>query len=127
MLAKMGYADVTNHIISPKILDLLGSKIFLMHGFARLYLNNKWIKVTPTFNASLCEKMRVKPLDFDGENDSMFQEYNMEGNKHMEYLQYHDDFEDVPYKYLTDLYLTNYPKLCEAGSHISFDFYKDLQ
>ncbi len=124
--SKMGYADVTNHIISPKILDLLGGKIFLMHGFSQVFLKDRWIKVTPTFNASLCTKMNVEPLNFDGENDCIFQQFNGAGNKHMEYLQYHPEFEDVPYEFLTELYLTKYPKLCQANSHISFDFYNNL-
>lgn len=121
--SKMGYADVTNHIMSSKVLELLNGNMFYMHGFCRVFLKDKWIKVTPTFNASLCDKMKVEPLNFDGENDSLFQQFNIEGNKHMEYLQYYDEFEDVPYDYLTDLYLTNYPKLCKAGEHITFDIY----
>lgn len=125
---KMGYADVTNHIISPKILDLLnGNKVFYMHGFCRLYLNYRWIKVTPTFNKELCEKMRVAPLEFDGENDCLFQQYNSEGNKLMEYITYYDEFEDIPFDYLTKLYLESYPKLCSVGNQHSFDFYKNIQ
>ncbi|MFZ2508998.1 MAG: transglutaminase domain-containing protein [Steroidobacteraceae bacterium] len=40
---------------------------FAYHGFTELWLEGRWIKVTPTFNRSLCERFGVKTRDFERE------------------------------------------------------------
>ncbi|HAC88190.1 MAG TPA: transglutaminase family protein, partial [Gammaproteobacteria bacterium] len=50
------------------------------------------------FNLSLCDKFDLKPLEFDGQNDSLFHEFDQKGNKHMEYLQDRGFFADVPFE-----------------------------
>ena len=104
--AKIGFADVTNHLSSPKLLALLRTDVFTMHGYVAVYLNGKWIKATPTFNKQLCKRMGTKTLEFDGEQDSLFQEFTEQGEKHMEYLQDWGTFGQMP----TDLILQNFNK-----------------
>ncbi|MCP3901745.1 MAG: transglutaminase [Desulfobacteraceae bacterium] len=70
--------------------------VFVYHGFAELYLNEKWIKATPAFDLNLCEKAHIKPLEFNGTYDSIFHEFNTKGTKHMEYLKDHGHFADLP-------------------------------
>lgn len=94
--ARLGFADVRNHLTTKKLRERMGTDIFLYHGFTELFLEGKWIRVTPTFNLSLCDKFGVKPLDWDGETDALFHPFDKERRKHMEYIRYHGSFADVP-------------------------------
>jgi transglutaminase-like putative cysteine protease len=107
--ARLGFADVRNHLATRKLLDALGSDIFIWHGYTELHIDGKWVKATPAFNLSLCEKAGVRPLEFDGTEDSIFHEFDVEGNRHMEYVADHGSFEDLPLERLVDEYRAFYP------------------
>lgn len=109
--ARVGFADVRNHLCTPRLLDTLGSDIFIFHGFTELYIEGKWVRVTATFNKSLCEKFKVKPLEFDGVNESLFHEFDQLGRKHMEYLHYHGVFADLPFNLMMEKVIEGYPKM----------------
>ncbi|MEE3169925.1 MAG: cysteine protease, partial [Pseudomonadota bacterium] len=98
--SRLGLADVRNHLSSPRLIEWLRSDIFRMHGYIELFLNDRWVKATPAFNRQLCELMKVAPLEFDGVHDSMFQEYTEEGEAHMEYVNDHGLFDDVPHDFI---------------------------
>jgi len=100
--SRLGLADVRNHLSSPKLIEWLRSDIFRMHGFIELYLNGRWVKATPAFNRQLCELMKVEPLAFDGIHDSVFQEYTESGQAHMEYINDHGVFADVPHDFIVE-------------------------
>ncbi|WP_372982983.1 transglutaminase family protein [Marinobacter sediminum] len=109
--SRLGLADVRNHLSSPKLIEWLQSDIFRMHGFIELYLNGRWVKATPAFNRQLCELMRVAPLEFDGIHDSVFQEYTDAGQAHMEYVNDHGVFDDVPHAFIVTGIENAYPHL----------------
>ncbi|WP_417568180.1 transglutaminase-like domain-containing protein [Marinobacter sp.] len=109
--SRLGLADVRNHLSSPKLIEWLQSDIFRMHGFIELYLNGRWVKATPAFNRQLCELMRVEPLEFDGLHDSIFQEYTDSGQAHMEYINDHGVFDDLPHVFIVDGIRSAYPHL----------------
>ncbi|WP_046384162.1 transglutaminase-like domain-containing protein [Pseudomonas veronii] len=94
--ARIGLADVRNHLSTPRLIALLKSDVFAMHGYTELYLNGRWVKATPAFNQQLCELFDVPPLAFDGINDSVFHAFNRQGKRSMEYLVDHGQFADVP-------------------------------
>jgi transglutaminase-like putative cysteine protease len=93
---RVGFATVRNHVATRKLLDFLGSDLFVYHGFVELLLEGKWVKATPAFNRELCVRHGVPPLEFDGRKDSMFQPYNPEKKKYMEYVEYHGTYADIP-------------------------------
>ncbi|WP_296623395.1 transglutaminase family protein [Marivirga sp.] len=109
--SRLGFANVRNHIGTAKLEAVLQTDVLVFHGYAEIYLNGKWIKVTPVFNKELCEKLNVKPLDFNPEGDSIFQEYNEKGGKFMEYLHQYDHFEDIPYEFFMGELIKYYPHL----------------
>jgi transglutaminase-like putative cysteine protease len=94
--ARLGLADVRNHLLTRQLFDFMGSDLFVYHGFVELFLDGKWVKATPAFNKELCEKHRVPPLEFNGREDSLFQPYNLEKQKFMEYVAFRGTFWDVP-------------------------------
>ena len=107
--ARPGYADVKNHLASQRLLDLLGTDLFPWHSYCEAYLDGKWVKSTPSFNLTLCEKFDLKPLEFDGENDSLFHEFDQIGNKHMEYVKERGTFVDVPMDEIIETFSALYP------------------
>ena len=94
--SRVGFATVRNHLATPKLIEFLGSDLFVCHGFTEFYLAGKWVKATPTFNVDLCKKHKVIPLEFNGREDSIFQTYNMEKKEFMEYLDFHGTYADIP-------------------------------
>jgi transglutaminase-like putative cysteine protease len=96
--ARLGFADVRNHLSTPKLLERMGgSDLFIWHGYTELALDGGWVKVTPAFNIELCERFGVLPLDFDGEHDALFHPYTADGRAHMEYVRYRGTFEELPF------------------------------
>ncbi|MCK5748977.1 MAG: transglutaminase family protein, partial [Oricola sp.] len=63
--AALGFADVRNHLNTPKLQELMGTDLFIYHGYVQLWLDGEVYKVTPAFNIELCERFEVKPLVFD--------------------------------------------------------------
>jgi transglutaminase-like putative cysteine protease len=110
---RVGFSDVRNHLSSEKLKQVMQSDVFAWHGYTEFYLDNKWVKATPAFNQLLCDKAGIKPLDFDGINDSIFHEFDQAGDKHMEYLNEHGHFDDVPFQAIVEAYKEHYPLLSE--------------
>jgi len=94
--SRIGFSTVQNHLATKQLLEYIGSNIFVYHGYMEFYLGDKWIKVTPAFNIELCEKHSIKPLEFNGCEDSIFHPYNEKQNKFMEYLKDHGTYSDIP-------------------------------
>lgn len=109
--SRLEFADVKNHISSEKFVEMLKSDIFAMHGITQLFIDGKWVKCTPAFNKELCALFNVDPLEFDGENDSMFHEFDKADNKFMEYVAYHGVFDDFPRDYFVGVMILNYPHI----------------
>jgi transglutaminase-like putative cysteine protease len=94
--SRVGLADVRNHLATKQLIEFIGSNLFVYHGFVEFYLEGKWVKATPAFNNSLCRRHKVLPLEFNGREDSLFQPYNTDDQKFMEYIKIHGTFSDVP-------------------------------
>ncbi len=110
--ARIGLAKVKNHIGVDQIVEKFGNDVLVPHGYVEIYLNKKWIKATPAFNASLCAKLNVDVLEFDGKNDSLFQEFDKTGNhSFMEYLDDYGTFDEIPLAYMLKLMKETYPPL----------------
>ena len=122
--ARLGFADVKNHLSTARMREWMQSDVFSWHGYTLIYLNDKWIKITPAFNIELCDKFGLKPLDFDGENDSIYHAFDKEGRQHMEYVLDRGIFADLPYALMTKSLRELYPRLDEAV--YMGDFEKDV-
>lgn len=114
--ARLGLAKVKNHMGTAKLEKLIQSDVLVPHGYAEVYLEGKWLKCTPAFNRSLCEKLGVAPLEFNGLEDSVFQAYDRGEGGFMEYLEDYGHFADLPLELMISLLQKNYPHLFnEAG------------
>jgi len=119
--ARVGYADVRNHLTSRRLYEMTKSDIFIWHSYTELYLSGCWVKATPAFDRALCERVGLKPLEFDGKTDSLFQPFDQTGRRHMEYLIDRGTFADVPFDTIVAEFRKTYPHLMH-GSGLAGDF-----
>ncbi|WP_274631191.1 transglutaminase-like domain-containing protein [Arvimicrobium flavum] len=109
--ARLGYANVRNHLTSPRLSALMESDVFRWHGYVSLHLGGSWVKATPAFDLGLCRKFGVTPLEFDGAHDSVFHPYDSAGRRHMEYLEQIGEFDDFPQDLFFADMRQHYPKM----------------
>jgi transglutaminase-like putative cysteine protease len=113
--ARVGFADVKNHLTTPRLAETMGSDLFVYHGYTDLRIDGKWVKATPAFNLALCTRFRVKPLEFDGRADSIFHPFDQDERRHMEYLRDRGVFPDVPVDEIQRAFRAAYPKFYSLG------------
>lgn len=94
--ARLGYADVRNHLSTERLRRAMRTDVFAWHGYTAIWLEGQWVKATPAFNVELCEKFHILPLDFNGREDSIYHPFDLEGHRHMEYLRFRGEYADVP-------------------------------
>ena len=112
--ARVGYADVKNHLATGKLIEMMGTDIFIWHGYTDLFLDGKWVKATPAFNIEMCDKFKVLPLEFDGREDSLFHPFDAQDRPHMEYVRYHGVFGDVPVEAIIHAFSTTYSRMFDG-------------
>ncbi|MFQ6045645.1 MAG: transglutaminase family protein [Gemmatimonadales bacterium] len=124
--SRLGFADVKNHLVTTKLRAAMQTDLFAYHGYAELFLEGRWVKATPAFNASLCERFGVEPLDFDGRHDSMLQQFDRRGNRYIQYVRDHGQFADLPLERIRAAFHEHYPALMTArGYSLSGSFEED--
>ena len=126
--ARLGFADVRNHLTSAKLSASMGTDMFIWHGYSEMLLPDpagadgdlRWFKLSTAFNIDLCDRFGVKPLEFDGTDDALMHPFNQAGDRHMEYTNQRGSYNDLPLaEMLADfavLYGTTFGDLTSAGS-----------
>jgi transglutaminase-like putative cysteine protease len=109
--ARIGFADLRNHLTSPKFAALMDDELFRWHAYTALFLEGRWVKATPAFDLARCQRHGVKPLEFDGCNDSIFHEFNPKGRRHMEYSRFFGEYDDLPFEAFTADMRKAYPRM----------------
>jgi len=109
--ARVGYADVRNHMTTQRLTELMGSDTFYYHGYTQVWLDGRWVKATPAFNKELTQKFGLKPLEWDGVTDSIYHPFDLSGRRHMEYLAYRGVFADIPFDEIRSAFHHYYPRM----------------
>lgn len=132
--ARLGFADVRNHLSTARMREHMRTDLFYWHGYTSIGLGEptRWVKATPAFNIELCEKFGLLPLDFDGESDSLYHPFDREGRRHMEYVTERGEFDDVPLEAILATFAEKYPFLGygpEGGgdAFAEADFERDVE
>ena len=99
--ARLGYADVRNHLSTERLRQTMQTDVFIWHGYTDLWLGGGWVKATPAFNIELCDKFGLLPLEFDGVSDSIYHPFDQSGHRHMEYVAQRGTFNDLPLAQIT--------------------------
>jgi transglutaminase-like putative cysteine protease len=107
--ARVGFADVRNHLTTPRLRAVMGTDVFYYHGYTELHLRGTWVKATPAFDRTLCDRFGVRPLEFDGLEDSLFHPFDTSGRRHMEYVNDRGAHADVPFADIVSTFERAYP------------------
>lgn len=107
--ARLGFADVRNHLSSEKLQQTMGTDLFVWHGYSELLVDGQWFKLSTAFNIELCERFGVKPLEFDGSGDALLHPFDQSGNRHMEYVNQRGSFDDLPLEEMLSDFSEIYP------------------
>lgn len=110
--ARLWFADVSNHLSSPRLREYVGGDIFHFHCLVELCLDGEnWLKATPVFNGQLCRLYKMIPLEFDGYHNSMHHPFDELGNKYMEFVNQYGSFDDLPFEWLLAGLREHHPKM----------------
>ena len=101
--SRLCFATIRNYLVSDKARDVLGGNLVPTHGYAELYIEEKWVKATPVFDIEMCQKNRLIPVEFDGRNDAKFHVHNLDGKLHIEYIHEYGCYDDLPFKKIVQL------------------------
>lgn len=112
--ARLHFADVRNHVGTARLEAHLGTDLLVFHGYVEVHLDGRWVAATPAFNADLCARLGVEPLEFDGRTDSIFQAYDRVAGRFMEYVTDHGVHVDVPFDAMVEAWRTHYPAVREG-------------
>ncbi len=123
--ARVGYADVRNHLSTERIRRMMQTDIFIWHGYTEIWIDGAWRKATPAFNLELCERFGLLPLEFNGVDDSLYHPYDRAGNRHMEYVRQRGSFDDMPLAELAAETLATYPDWMREAQAMSENAFLD--
>ncbi|MCM5570270.1 transglutaminase family protein [Burkholderiaceae bacterium FT117] len=107
----IGLADVVNHMNTEKLRQRMGgTDVFYDHGYAALLVEGRWLKAVPAFNIELCERFGVRPTEFDGTADALYQEFDADNRRRMAYLADHGTWSDFPLDKVRGDFARHYPR-----------------
>lgn len=124
--ARVGYADVRNHLSTERMRRMLQTDLYIWHGYTEMWLDGAWVKATPAFNRQLCDRFGILPADWDGKADSLYHPYDREGRLHMEYVNQRGSFDDMPLARIAADIVAKYPGWTKDGA-ANADFDKDAE
>ncbi len=126
--ARLGFADVRNHLSTERMRRMMQTDVFYWHGYTSTFLDGRWVKSTPAFNVELCEKFGLHPLEWDGREDSIYHPFDVAGNRHMEYVTDHGEFADLPLETMQACWREHYPHMQGAsGEFAEGDFEAEVE
>lgn len=111
--SRLAFADVRNHLQTPRMREMMGTDLFLWHGYAELCVDGVWRKASPAFNAELCARFGVEALDFDGTADAILHPFSGDGSRYMEYVNDRGSYADLPFDEFMAGVLEAYPRFRE--------------
>lgn len=114
--ARVGFADVRNHLSTARMREAIGSDLYIWHGYTDIGVDGRWYKATPAFNIELCDRFGLLPLDFDGHTDSIYHPYDRSGQRHMEYVHHRGSFADVPLARIRADFEQAYPRWIDPAA-----------
>lgn len=122
--ARLGFADVRNHLSTERMRETMKTDLFVWHGYTDIWIEGAWRKATPAFNLALCERFGLLPLEFDGVHDSIYHPFDLAGHRHMEYVHQRGSFDDLPLAQILKTFAEVYGNMLGSDTRPS-DLQKD--
>lgn len=91
---------IRNHKSPPEALEIMKTDVFFPHMYNQFYINSRWVNVAATFDRSICERINVAWVEFDGINDALLPATDNDGNPYIEYVDRHGEFDDFPFEFV---------------------------
>ena len=124
--ARIHLVDLINHKVSQKVIDFMGTNVMYYHGYSEFLLNNKWVKLTPSFDEGTAIKGKFLPMvEFDGENDAVFPKFDENGDLFGEYLTDRGIHSDLPLDEIDLVFAEKYHKYAMYKEGLSVEGLKD--
>ena len=98
--ARLAFARIRNHKAPAKIVALTGTNIFPRHGYTQLFLEGTWVSMAPTFDSTLCAKIGVPVVEWDGQTDATLPLEDLNGGKYIEYVEKFGHYADLPFDWI---------------------------
>jgi len=124
--SRLGFATISNRQLPAKLEKIFGTNVIVWHGFAELNIDGEWIKAIPAFDLRMCRENGITPVEFDGKNHGMFHPYDQNGKPHIDYLEQHGSYDDMPLDIIVGEVIQTYgPKYFECWKTGNWDPYLD--
>lgn len=94
--ARLGFADIKNHLLPDYLDQMIPDKIIYFHCFVEWRLNERWVKATPSFDQRLSHERGWRLVEFSPDADGLLPATDQEGRPHVEYLYYRGWRMEVP-------------------------------
>ena len=94
--ARLRFAEIRIHHTAKSIAEKRGTNVFPYHGLTDLYIEDHWVKATPTYDLGYCSKVGIAPVEFDGKSDALLPLCTLDGRLNIEYVQDRGFFDDLP-------------------------------
>lgn len=101
---RLHFADIVNHRSPQYLQELMGTNVFIFHGYTDVYLADRWIKLTPAFDVHLCKKHNLPVCTFNGVDDAIFNSHDNSGNPFVEYVKDRGVYADLPFQEIFDTF-----------------------
>ena len=109
--ARLHFADIINHRSTQHFRELMGgTNVFIFHGYAEVFLD-KWYKLTPSFESSLCKKHDYPLCVFTGTNDAILKTHDLKGRLFVDYIKDRGVYADLPFDDMVQAFLEFYGPL----------------
>ena len=119
--ARLGFADVRNHLSTERLRTLMKTDIFSWHAWCSMQIDGEWVKASPAFNIELCDHCQLRPIEFDGRADALLPSEDARGRPHMEYLALRGEYDDLPVAAIRETFDRDYPFYAELSRRADFE------
>ena len=88
--------DLLDHKIPPHYAELIGSQRLEVHGLTCAFLDGRWVRLDATLPRSFVERKRYRLVEFDGRDDAVLAETDLDGEPHFDVLEELGSWPDLP-------------------------------
>ncbi len=88
--------DLQDHKIPPHYVAFIGSQRLEAHGLTCAFLDGRWVRLDATLPRSFVERKRYRLVEFDGTNDAVLAETDIDGEPHFDVLEELGTWPDLP-------------------------------
>ncbi len=98
--SRLAFAKIQNHRAPDDLKSQTGTNILPAHGYAQLFLQGRWVSLSPSFDRDLCARNNLPPVEFDGTNHALMPSTDLLGRPFIDYIEKYEPHPDFPFQWL---------------------------